>query len=381
MTKITRQRGRRRKLVRTMPHAQDPDSLGSWVLRFLEHLRVRGYSEWTIDNRERYGRHFSNWCDERSIVYPQEVTKPLLEAYQRSLFHFRTERGEPLGFTTQAAHLITVRQFFKWLMRQNVLLYNPASELELPRQPVHLPAAVMSVEEAERVLSVPDVREVLGLRDRAILEVLYATGVRRAEVIKLGLFDVDSSRRVLMVREGKGKKDRVVPLGERALAWVNKYLADARPLLVLGTDEQVLFLTQDGAAFTPDGLTELVGRYVREAGISKKGSCHIFRHTMATLMLEGGADIRFVQAMLGHVNLDTTAIYTRVSITKLQEVHALTHPGARLGSTTQPVLSVEDDDEEPASADNLLSRLAAEDEDELEALDEGEHEERSEEER
>ena len=369
MSKVTRQRGRRRKLVRTMPHAQDPDSLGSWILRFLEHLRVRNYSEWTIGNRERYGRHFASWCEERSVVYPQEVTKPLLEAYQRGLFHYRTVRGEPLGFSTQSSHLITVRQLFKWLMRQNVLLYNPASELELPRQPVHLPTAVLSMEEAERVLGVPDVREVLGLRDRAILEVLYATGVRRAELLKLSLYDVDSSRRVLVVREGKGKKDRVIPIGERALAWVNKYLADARPLLVLGTDEGGLFLTQDGESFSPDGLTELVGRYVREAGITKKGSCHIFRHTMATLMLEGGADIRFVQAMLGHANLDTTAIYTRVSITKLQEVHALTHPGAKLGSTTQPAVSVDDEDEEPASAEELLSRLAAEDEDEIEALE------------
>lgn len=373
MSKITRQPGRRRKLVRTMPHAQDPDSIGSWVLRFLEHLRVRNYSEWTIGNRERYGRHFAHWCEERSVVYPQEVTKPLLEAYQRSLFNFRTANGQPLGFSTQSSHLITVRQFFKWLMRQNVLLYNPASELELPRQPVQLPTDVLSIEEAERIMNVPDVREVLGLRDRAILEVLYATGIRRAELIKLGLMDIDSARRVLVVREGKGRKDRVVPIGERALAWVNKYLLDARPLLVLGTDEGALFLTQDGEAFGPDGLTELVGKYVREAGVSKKGSCHIFRHTMATLMLEGGADVRFVQAMLGHVNLDTTAIYTRVSIKKLSEVHALTHPGARLSSTTLPAASVRDDeDDEEASADDVLSRLAAEDEDELEALDERE---------
>lgn len=367
MSKVTRQPGRRRKLVRTMPHAHDPDSIGSWVLRFMEHLRVRNYSEWTVGNRERYGRHFASWCEERSIVYPQEVTKPLLDAYQRFLFHYRTANDAPLGFSTQSSHLVTVRQLFKWLMRQNVLLYNPASEIELPRQAVHLPTAVLSIEEAERVLSVPDVREVLGLRDRAILEVFYATGVRRAELIKLGLYDVDSSRRVLIVREGKGKKDRVVPIGDRALAWVCKYLADARPLLVLGTDEQVLFLTQDGNAFGPDGLTELVGRYVREAGIPKKGSCHIFRHTMATLMLEGGADIRFVQAMLGHANLDTTAIYTRVSIKKLQEVHALTHPGAKLGPRMPLSVSAPDeDDEEPATAADVFALLAAESEDDAE---------------
>jgi integrase/recombinase XerD len=354
-----------------MPHAEDPDSLGSWVLRFLEHLRVRNYSEWTVGNRERYGRHFASWCEERSIVYPQEVTKPLLEAYQRHLFLFRTPDGQPLGFSTQSSHLVTVRQLFKWLMRQNVLLYNPASEIELPKQPVRLPTAVLSIEEAERILGVPDVREVLGLRDRAILEVLYATGLRRAEVIKLSLGDVDSSRRVLVVREGKGRKDRVVPLGARALAWVNKYAADARPLLVLGTDDGTLFLTQDGEAFSSDGLSELVSKYVRESGVPKRGSCHIFRHTMATLMLEGGADIRFVQAMLGHASLDTTMVYIRVSVAKLSEVHALTHPGAKLSDGAQPASSALEEDEEDASAEDVLLHLAAELEDEGLEQDEG----------
>ena len=113
-----------------LAQSHDPESVGSWLLRFMEHLRTRNYSPWTISNRERYGRHFVAWCDARGVVYPQEVTKPMLDAYQRGLFHYRNAAGEPLGFSSQAEHLVTVRQLFKWLMRQNVVLWVDASLAE-----------------------------------------------------------------------------------------------------------------------------------------------------------------------------------------------------------------------------------------------------------
>jgi integrase/recombinase XerD len=160
--------------------------------------------------------------------------------------------------------------------------------------------------------------------------VFYSTGVRRFELIKLKLYDVDAERGTLVVREGKGKKDRMVPIGERAAAWVAKYLEDGRPSLAVEPDDGTLFLTVEGAPFTPNRLTQMVRGYVNAAGVGKKGACHLFRHTMATLMLEGGADIRFIQQMLGHAKLETTQIYTQVSIRKLKEIHAATHPGARL---------------------------------------------------
>ena len=323
-------RGRRRLPKTPLPHAHDPESLASWFLRFLEHLRLRNYSENTVLGRERYGQHFVRWCDERAIVYPQSVTKAVVETYQRFLFYYRMKSGEPLRFPTQYSHLMTVQQLFRYLTRQNVVPSNPASEIELPKLGTPLPRAVLNVEEVERVLNTPDTRTVLGLRDRAMLEVFYSTGIRRAELKRLSVYDVDAARSVVFVREGKGKKDRVVPIGERALLWVHKYLIEARPELVVAIDDHVLFLTQDGDPFTLDALTSLVGQHVRVSGVSKKGSCHMFRHTMATLMLEGGADIRYVQAMLGHASLETTAIYTRVSVHKLAQIHAATHPGAML---------------------------------------------------
>jgi len=132
------------------------------------------------------------------------------------------------------------------------------------------------------------------------------------------------------VRQGKGRKDRVVPIGERALAWLARYVADVRPELLVDTQTIALFLTRHGQRYTPDGLTAMVRQRFDRAGIVKAGSCHLFRHTMATLMLEHGADVRFIQEILGHAELSTTQIYTHVSIVKLREVHDATHPGARL---------------------------------------------------
>ena len=220
-----------------------------------------------------------------------------------------------------------VRSFFEWLARKNGILADPAASLELPQEAKRLPRAVLSASEAERILALPDLSAPLGLRDRAILELLYATGVRRAELTALAVFDLDIERRALMIREGKGRKDRMIPTGERAALWCERYLEEARPELER-EDNGVLFLTVTGLAIHPENLSRLIGSYLRRSGVGKPGSCHLFRHTMATLMLEGGADIRYVQQMLGHSDLASTRIYTRVSLRKLEAVHAASHPGA-----------------------------------------------------
>jgi integrase/recombinase XerD len=141
---------------------------------------------------------------------------------------------------------------------------------------------------------------------------------------------------VLFIREGKGRKDRVVPIGDRALAWVDRYLREVRPALVVPPDPNVLFLTRRGRALRENRLTELVHRYVQAAGLGKAGSCHLFRHTMATLLLENGADVREVQEMLGHSQLSTTALYTHVAIGRLKQVHSAAHPAERTVGPHQP---------------------------------------------
>ena len=322
--------GRRGRARETEAGALDPRGLRALARRFVEWMRVTHYSEATLEVAGRLLEYFIRWCDERDVTRPTEVTRQLLERYKRHLYYYRKSDGEPLSIASQKDRLSVLRRFFSWLVKNDHLLYNPASELELPKAPKHLPRTVLSVAEVEQVLSGPEPADPLGLRDRAILETLYSTGLRRAELIALALPDLDRSRRTLLVREGKGRKDRVVPIGERALAWVERYLEDSRPHLAVPPDRGTVFLGKDGKPLTPNHLSYVVGEYVRGAELGKSGACHLFRHTMATLMLEGGADVRFIQQMLGHEKLTTTQVYTRVSITKLQEVHAATHP-ARLG--------------------------------------------------
>ena len=192
-----------------------------------------------------------------------------------------------------------------------------------------LPQAVLTLPEVERLLAVPDVTDPLGIRDRTMLELFYSTGIRRTELCRIELPDVNTERRTLHVRLGKGKKDRVVPIGARAVHWLEHYLQAVRPRLCLDTRTQALFLTGYGGPFNPDVVSRMVAAWLAKAGLKRKGCCHILRHTCATHMLENGADIRFIQQLLGHEKLDTTAIYTEVSIKQLQEVHARCHPSAR----------------------------------------------------
>lgn len=357
-------------LAQQYPHIlnlNDPQGLYALMHAYLGALRARNYAEDTIDGRERFLCQLLDWCGQRGLLRPTEITRPILERYQRHLYHYRKANGEPLSFRSQYNRLVAVRMWFNWLVRQHYIPTNPASDLELPKREKRLPKAVLSEREAETILNQPDVGDALGLRDRAMLEVLYSTGIRRMELVNLRVQDIDGERGLLTVRQGKGKKDRMIPIGERAARWVEKYRLDIRPAFVCGTDDGILFLGRYGHGMSPHNLAALVRGYVEQSGIGKAGACHLFRHTMATLMLENGADIRFIQAMLGHVSLSTTEIYTRVSIAKLKEIHTLTHP-ARLSRKAGPSGSAEasqplpstDHDEAAATAETLFTALAAE---------------------
>lgn len=300
--------------------------LAALLKEHLEWLRVQNYSEYTVKNRRVHIGFFLDWCDGRGITEPVDVTRTVLESYQRHVFHYRKKNGEPLGFTGQHARLVPLRVWFRWMAREHYILHNPASELELPRTGFRLPKAVLTAQEAELVLQQPNVNDVLGLRDRALLETLYTTGMRRLELSRLKVYDLDLERGTVFIRLGKGNKDRIIPLGERAVLWVRKYLEQARPQLASEPDDRTVFLSNAGEVFSLDHLSDLVRTHIEAANIGKQGACHLFRHTMATLMLEGGADIRFIQAMLGHADLKTTQIYTHVAIRQLKEIHSATHP-------------------------------------------------------
>lgn len=298
---------------------------------FCDAMRVRGHSKASLQHKTLALERFAAWCAERDVMHPVDVTRPLMERYQRFLFEYRRDDDTGLTLATQVNHLVVLRLFFRWLVRQGRMLHNPAADLDLPRLPQHLPSAVLTAEETETILAVPDVSTWVGLRNRAMLEVLYSTAVRRSELTHVQVQDLDFERGTMMVRQGKGRKDRVVPLGERAKSWVKRYLDEARPHLVTGEDPGWLFVSERGGGQLFKGwATRLVRRTIEASGVDKPGACHLFRHTAATLMLEHGADIRCIQHILGHAKLSTTAIYTRVAIGRLVEVHAATHPGARL---------------------------------------------------
>jgi len=221
----------------------------------------------------------------------------------------------------------------RWIYKTDYILYNPAADIELPKLEKRLPKHILTIEEMDIILDVPNLNSATGIRDRAIIEVFYSTGIRRMELINLRLYDLDRERGTLMVRLGKGKKDRMVPIGQRAIDWCDRYLMETRPQLYTGADSETLFLTHLGEAFTPARMSQLARNIINKADIGKTGSCHLFRHTMATVMLENGADIRYIQEMQGHAKIDTTQIYTQVSIRRLKEVHDLTHPAKNKAAT------------------------------------------------
>jgi integrase/recombinase XerD len=342
---------RRKKPLAVAGDGSDPNGMGAHLAVFLEYLCVKGYSEETVAKTRLAVASFIRWCEERGIARTAEVTRPLLVRYQRHLYHYRKTDGHPLSFRSQHFRLVRLRSFFRYLSKSNVILYNPASDLELPKLDRRLPQHVLTAAEAEGVMNQVDVTTLLGVRDRAILETFYSTGMRRMELSRLKLFDLDAERGTVMVRQGKGRKDRMIPIGERALRWIEKYLADVRPSLVVEPDDGTLFLSSYGESLSGSGLSVMVREYVEKADLGKTGSCHLFRHTMATLMLEGGADIRFIQAMLGHAELSTTQIYTQVSIRKLKEVHTATHP-AKMTRGTAYLTAVDDDAPVAAASDD-----------------------------
>jgi integrase/recombinase XerD len=314
--------------ITVKPFGDTIDPIGFYQL-LLEHvawLACHNFSRTTIEKRALYVRTFGNWCLDHDLPSPQRITKPMLEAFQRYLFHYRKPNGQPLAWSSQHLHLKEVRQFFSWLARQNHIPFSPATDIELPKQPKTLPKAILSEAEVELILKQPDTTTAFGQRDRAIFEVLYSTGIRRAEACDLTIEDIHVDRQILFVRQGKGQKDRYVPIGQRALLWIARYVEYARTELCIDLKERTLFLSNLGTPLNPDTLTEYGRRYLKQAGILKPGACHIFRHTMATLMHDYGADIRTIQAILGHEKLDTTQIYTQVSLKKLLETHRKTHP-------------------------------------------------------
>lgn len=304
------------------------DTLASHVDRWLQRLKERNYSERTLSMNRGALRQFIEWSEQRDLRKPEQFTKIHLESFQRFLWRWKKTNGEPLGISTQRQRIGAIQRLFAHLCRQNHLPANPASELVLPRKNQKALPKGLNREELVELLNVPDVKDLLGVRDRAILETLYASAVRRSELINLDMEDVDLVAQTLHVRNGKGGKHRLLPIGQQAVKWLQKYLQETRPELLVDHTQKALFISGYGERLSTGYLGNWMKKTLRTAGIEKLGCCHLLRHTCATHMLENGADIRLIQQFLGHTSLDTTSIYTQVAITHLQQVYNQTHPSA-----------------------------------------------------
>lgn len=333
--------------------SRQSETLRQRLADYLDHLTARGYSARTQESYRERLLPFAAWCEDRGLRYAPQISLAVLEGYQRWLRGYRKADGKPLTAGSQLNRLSAIRMLFRWLLRRHVILYNPAEMLALPKEERRLPAQVLSEEETGGVLQSVESGTVIGLRNRVILEVLWSTGVRRTEAANLMLSDIDLSRGVMAVRQGKGNKDRVVPLGERACKWLVRYLNHARPELAKRYDSGHLFISHRGKGLARATLTQMAGKAIRGTGhLDKPGACHLFRHSMATQMLENGADTRHIQAILGHEKLETTQIYTRVAIGHLKQVHERTHPAERKQKRRKTPADTPEPDETAVSPDS-----------------------------
>lgn len=303
---------------------------------YLDYLWLRHFSPSTIHTRGVHLQTFLRWCNGQGICDISGLSSEVIEDYQRHLATVFKQDGKPLQVSTQHSYLLSIRSWLTWGGEQGLLSPALSIEIPLPTLSYRLPR-VLGAAEIERVLEGCSLKSRSGIRDRAMLEALYSSGIRRMELLNLKIQDLDWHKELVTIRMGKGRKDRIIPIGERALAWIDRYLWEVRPAY-LQSDETTTFLTRSGRAFTPNHLSWLTRKYIQKAFPHIEGACHVFRHSMATLMLEGGADIRFIQQMLGHAKLSTTQIYAHVSVQVLKEVHGRTHPGAKLRSFTKEAL-------------------------------------------
>ena len=297
------------------------------IVRFIEAATAWNWSRKSLISYEHNLRCFIDWlAAETDIETVAEVTVETIASYQMALVTMEKASGDRLSTGTQRQRLTAVKTFFRYLAEEGKLLGNPAAAIQLPKARHHLPQALITSKEAIHLLESIKTTTPLGLRDRAIIEVLYSTGIRNAELRALQLTDFDAAAQTLTINDGKGHKDRVVPLGSIAAAVLTDYVAQARPRLARRRGETTLFISKNGLPLDFKLIITIVRRHAKRAGIDKPIRPHRLRHACATHMLKGGADIRHIQKLLGHESLQTTQIYTHVEISDLKAVHRRFHP-------------------------------------------------------
>jgi len=301
------------------------------VTEYLKHLKALGRAHYTIRNVRNLLLRFIAYLEQEDITEAGELTAEVLEEYQQELAFSLTSKGTPLTLRSQQKALCTVKGFTRYLYEKDYLVQDPGRKIKLPKQPKYLPRSILSTKEINQIMTGPNMRTLLGYRDRVVLEVLYDTAVRRSEVANIRLSDLDLEDGFIRVK-GKGEKERVVPVSRKVSELIKTYLIGIRPELARekGQDPGWLFLNDKGERIHLHTVWTLVKRSAKRAEITKNVTTHTFRHTCVTHMLRNGAPIRHLQEMLGHESLETTQIYTRVTINDLKEVHRKYHPSEQI---------------------------------------------------
>jgi integrase/recombinase XerD len=295
---------------------------------YLKHMQALGRSHHTIRMTKYSLKRFALYLADNHIINIEDLTGELMEDYQEEIAFSLTAQGKPLSIRSQVKQLCTVRGFTRFLKDKDYLMGNPGDSIMLPKEPKRLPQSILTHQEINRLMNAPDMQTNTGYRDRVMLEILYDTAIRRAELSNIKLYDIDLNAGYMKVT-GKGRKQRVVPLSQRVCDLIQSYMLSIRPSLLKGEDNGWLILNDKGGQIKTHTVWKNIKQCAQTANIKKNVTVHTFRHTCATHMLRNGAPVRHLQEMLGHESLESTQIYTRITINDLKEIHAQYHPFGR----------------------------------------------------
>lgn len=307
---------------------------------YLRHQTLKNLTRLSIRQNEQAIRFFIAWLREQNIYAVHRVTRQTIEQYKAALMSQRSRRGGTLSFNTVRGRLFIIQLWFAWMRKKGWIGLDPARDVQAPPPVKHLPRGVMTEEEVRAVMAKPDRKTLYGYRDRTMMEVLYSTGMRAFEVRDIEVKDVDLAKRAARVRNGKGGKERYVPLSTPACYYLERYLRKIRPVLAQGvrpagnnwlkkfrTGGDTLFLSAYGGKMTTQWIAMAMKDYIEQSGITREVSpVHGWRHSAATHLLEGGLDVRYVQGFLGHANINTSCIYLRVMGERMAKQVKQFHP-------------------------------------------------------
>lgn len=302
------------------------ENLNLLIARYMGHLEVLNYAPRTLATRSGYFNALRRFLEEVRITDVQGLTGAVLHDFQRWVYYEPTSRGTARSISSQNQMIANVKGFLLFLKQEGYITHNAAQGLLYARQPRALPRNVLTPQEARQIIETPDTNTLIGYRDRTILEVLYATGIRKNEMMNLTLGDINQEEELLRINDGKGGRDRVVPLSRIACSFLESYIKGIRPELLQGNQSKRVFISLRGQPMGRNTVSAVIEKYARLSKVKKHVTCHIWRHSCATHLLKNKANLRHVQEILGHRSLATTERYLHLTITDLKEAHRKYHP-------------------------------------------------------